>query len=51
MLTQHDVQIILNMKVKIKILNDSAILFDIMIQNAPTAEKQLMIYTKNAIEA
>lgn len=43
-LIQHDLHIILKKKVKIKNLTHSAKIFNIMIRNAPTTEKRLMIY-------
>ena len=50
-LIQHDLKSLLNRKVKIKILTDSATLFNVMVRNASTTEKRLMIDIKAAREA
>lgn len=50
-LIQHDLQGSLNKKVKIKILTDSTTLFNLMIRNASTTEKRLMIDIKATTEA
>lgn len=50
-LRQHHLERIPNNKMKINILNDSAKLFHLMIKNAPTKEKPLVVDIKAAKEA
>lgn len=48
---QHDLHFILSRKVKIKILIDSASIFNVIIRNAPTKENRPMIDIMAAREA